>query len=35
MYFKGKLFKKNKKGKIRPTWRYYLGRFLGSIEGVE
>jgi len=28
-----KLFKTNKRGKRVPTWRYYLARLLGSVEG--
>ena len=30
------MFKKNKKGQLKPTWRYYLGRFIfGSLEGID
>ena len=29
------LLKRNKKGKLVPTWRHYLGMFLGSIEGTD
>ena len=29
------LFKKNRKGKLRPTWRYYLARIFGSVGGYE
>ena len=28
-----KLFKKNKKGETKPTWRYWLARIFGSAEG--
>ncbi len=30
-----KLFKRDKKGKVRMSWRYYLAVFLGSVEGKE
>ena len=28
-----KLFKKDKRGRLKPTWRYYWGRIFGSLEG--
>ena len=29
------LYKENSKGDLVPTWRYYLGMFLGSIKGSD
>jgi len=29
------VFTRKKNGRLRPTWRYLLGRLLGSLEGKE
>jgi len=29
------LYKRNKKGELKPTWRYWLGYIFGSLEGID